>query len=92
MQIAHIVEQSVESSTEVGVAAMLLLVASAVSGLFYLNATTVLQEIEAVLIWSGNGIFWGVFMIVAALGRRRTYIVYRDVAPTERQEPRFETT
>jgi hypothetical protein len=56
----------------------------------FLNSSTVLQEISALLMWSGNGIFWGVIMITAALGRKRTYVVYRDVAPAERQEPRFE--
>lgn len=87
VQIAHIVE-TIESSGGGAFAAICMLIASAISFFVYLNSTTILQEISALLIWSGNSIFWGVIMIVAALGRKRTYIVYRDVAPTERQEPR----
>lgn len=89
VQIAHMVE-TIESSGGVAAAAICLLIASAISFFTFLHSSTVLQEISALLMWSGNGIFWGVIMIVAALGRKRTYIVYRDVAPAERQEPRFE--
>jgi len=89
VQIAHMVE-TIESSAGVALAAICLLIASAISFFVFLHSSTVLQEISALLMWSGNGIFWGVIMITAALGRRRTYVVYRDVAPAERQEPRFE--
>jgi hypothetical protein len=89
VQIAHMVE-TIESSGGVAAAAICLLIASAISFFIFLHSSTVLQEISALLMWSGNGIFWGVIMITAALGRKRTYIVYRDVAPAERQEPRFE--
>jgi hypothetical protein len=89
VQIAHMVER-IESSGGVAAAAICLLIASAISFFVFLNSSTVLQEISALLMWSGNGIFWGVIMITAALGRKRTYVVYRDVAPAERQEPRFE--
>ena len=89
VQIAHMVE-TIESSGGVAAAAICLLIASAISFFIFFHSSTVLQEISALLIWSGNGIFWGVIMIVAALGRKRTYIVYRDVAPTERQEPRLQ--
>jgi predicted membrane protein len=89
VQIAHMVE-TIEGGGGVGVAALFLVIASVISFIIFLNSSTVLQEISALLIWSGNSIFWGVIMIVAALGRKRTYVVYRDVAPAERQEPRFE--
>jgi hypothetical protein len=92
VQIANIIEQAVESSGGVASAAVLLIIFSVVSAIDYFAATTVFEQIVALLIWIGNGIFWGVIMIVAALGRRRTYIVYRDAVPTERREPRFETT
>jgi hypothetical protein len=91
VQIAHMVE-TIEGGGGVVAAAICLLIASAISFFVYLHSSTVLQEISALLIWSGNSIFWGVIMIVAALGRKRTYVVYRDVAPAERPEPRFERT
>jgi hypothetical protein len=89
VQIAHMVE-TIEGSGGVAAAAICLLIASAISFFVFMHSSTVLQEISALLMWSGNGIFWGVIMITAALGRKRTYVVYRDVAPAERQEPRFE--
>jgi hypothetical protein len=91
VQIAHMVE-TIEGGGGVGVAALFLVISSVASFFIFLHSSTVLQEISALLIWSGNSIFWGVIMIVAALGRKRTYIVYRDVAPAERQEPRLEKT
>jgi len=82
VRIAHIVE-SVESGGGVASAAVLLVIASAGSAFMFLSSTTILQEIAALLVWTGNGVFWGVIMITASLSRRRTYIVYRDVGPSE---------
>lgn len=90
VQIAHMIEENMNDGGGVGAAALMLFIFSIVAMFTYYGATTVFQEIVALLIWIGNGVFWGVIMIVAALGRKRTYIVYRDVAPAERQEPRFE--
>ncbi len=89
VQIASIIELGAGSSSAVGLAAVLLVISSLASGFVYLNATTVFQEIVALLMWIGSDVFWGVIMIVSAVGRERTYIVYRDVASTERQEPNF---
>src|SRR5690349_10701315 len=46
----------------------------------YMSATTVLQQIAALLIWIGSSTFWGLFIIGGLLARRHTHLVYSDLA------------
>lgn len=56
-------------------------VLATIACLFHFIATdTVLQEIAVLLLWVGNGVFWGSFMIVSAISERHTYLVYSDIA------------
>ncbi len=83
-----------------GVLMTILIIFSLVSATSYYTAETVFQQIAALLMWIGNGVFWGVIMIVTAVLQPRTYIVYREEQKfdvnvgkfmhdisTERQEP-----
>ena len=86
VQIAHITEHIMFSGG--GAFAVLMLVLFNIAlGITFIAVPNVLQQIVAVLSWIGWNILWG---IGAIIGRRRTYMVYRDAQPTERQEPRFE--
>ena len=58
----------------------MLIVFSFVSAGVYAGATTVFQEIVALLIWIGSSTFWGIFIIAGMAGRRTTYIVYSESA------------
>jgi hypothetical protein len=80
VQIAHITEHVVFSGGGAFAVAMLFLSNVALT-ITYLSVTNVLQQNVALLSWIGWNILWG---IGAIIGRRRTYIVYRDVPPTER--------
>jgi hypothetical protein len=49
----------------------------------YYSAENASQQIVALLIWIGNGIFWGVLIIAGTISRTRTYIVYSDIPPPQ---------
>lgn len=51
-----------------------------VSAGMYTSATTILQQIAALLIRIGNNTFWGIFIIAGEIGRKHTHIVYSDIA------------
>ncbi len=61
-----------------GVPVTFLIIFSLVSATSYYTAETVFQQIAALLMWIGNGVFWGVIMVVTAVLQPRTYIVYRE--------------
>lgn len=88
-QIAHIVEQKVSQDSGAGGAGLLLIIFSAISLYKYFTAETFNQQIVALLLWIGNGIFWGVFFVGMLISHARTSTIYRDLPPAEPQEPRF---
>ncbi len=45
----------------------------------FMGATTVLQEIAALLIWIGSSTFWGLFIIGGLLARKQMHLVYSDL-------------
>jgi hypothetical protein len=87
IQIAHIVQQNVARDSSG--AGFPLLIFSAVSLFKYFTAETTDQQIVALLLWIGNSTFWGSIFIGAMISHSRTSIVYRDMPPAERQEPRM---
>ena len=87
IEIARIVESGVVHNTGAGGIGLFLLIFSAISMLKYFAAETVNQQIVALLLWIGNGVFWGSFMVTAAISRGKISTVYRDQAPADRQEP-----
>jgi hypothetical protein len=87
IEIARIVESGVVHNTGAGGIGLFLLIFSAISVLKYFAAETVNQQIVALLLWIGNGVFWGSLMLVATISRGKTSTVYRDQAPAERQDP-----
>jgi hypothetical protein len=88
VRIARIVEDTLGGGGGGGFAALMLIIFSIVATYSYYRAETVFQQIVALLIWIGNSTFWGIFILVPVLIRRRTYVVYRDVQePPARQEP-----
>jgi hypothetical protein len=87
VQIAHIVQKNVARDSSG--ASFPLLIFSVVSLYKYFTAVTTDQEIVALLLWIGNSTFWGAIFIGAMISHSRTSIVYRDMPPAERQEPRM---
>ena len=85
VQIAHMTEH-VSFTFGGGFAVAMLILFNIALTITYLTVTNVLQQNVALLSWVGWNILWG---IGAIIGRRREYIIYRDVVPAERQEPRL---
>lgn len=84
VEIARITEHVVFSGGGMFAVLMLILFNIGLT-ITYVAATNILQQNVAMLSWIGWNILWG---IGAIIGRRRTYVVHRNVHP-ERQEPRF---
>lgn len=80
IQFAKIIEEQEGLGAGTIVAGLMLIIFSFVSAGMYANASTVFQEIAALLIWIGNCAFWGIFIIAGAIGCKKTHIVYSDVA------------
>jgi hypothetical protein len=87
VQIAKIVDPGTAGGAGVGGVALLLFT---VYCLFkYFAAETLNEQIVALLLWIGNGVFWGSLTIAAVISGGKTSIVYRDQVAAERQEPRL---
>jgi accessory gene regulator protein AgrB len=82
IQFAKIVEGYEGSSGGVIITVLMLIIFSFVSAGIYASATTVFQEMVALLIWIGSNTFWGTFLVALTIARKRTYIVYSDIAVT----------
>ena len=52
-------------------ATVMLLFSSLVSWLVYISADTIFEQIAALLMWIGNCVFWGIFIIVSAIHTRK---------------------
>lgn len=52
-------------------ATVMLLFSSLVSWLVYISADTIFEQIAALLMWIGNCVFWGIFIVVSAIGHTR---------------------
>ena len=52
-------------------ATVMLLFSSLVSWLVYISADTIFEQIAALLMWIGNCVFWGIFIVVSAVGHTR---------------------
>jgi hypothetical protein len=87
VQIAKIIDPGTVGEARVG--GIALLIFSVICLFKYFSADTFNGQIVALLLWIGNGVFWGAFMIVAAVSGGRTSVVYRDQVPAGRQEPRL---
>jgi hypothetical protein len=87
VQIAKIIDPGTIGEARVG--GIALLIFTVICLFKYFSADTFNGQIVALLLWIGNGVFWGAFMIVAAVSSGRTSLVYRDQVPAERQEPRL---
>lgn len=62
-----------------GLGGAMLAISSFIAFMQFVTATTVFQEIAALLIWIGSSAFWGVFIIGGLLARRQTHLVYSDL-------------
>ncbi len=52
-----------------------------VSFMEYNSATTVFQQISALLLWIGGNTFCGIFIVAGMIGSQaKTYVVYSDLA------------
>jgi hypothetical protein len=69
-----------ESGSVGGFFGVTMIISAVVSGITYMLATTVFQEIAALLIWVGGNTFWGIFLIATVLERKQTFVVYSDLA------------
>jgi len=52
-------------------ATVMLLFSSLVSWLVYISADTIFEQIASLLMWIGNCVFWGIFIVVSAISRTR---------------------
>jgi hypothetical protein len=52
-------------------ATVLLLFSSLFSWLVYMSADTIFEQIAALLMWIGNCVFWGIFIVVSAIAYTR---------------------
>jgi hypothetical protein len=80
IQFAKVIVEHAGSSAGVGVAGLMLLIFSFVSAGEFFSATTVLQQIAALLLWIGSSTFFGIFIIAGTIVRKQTYIVYSELA------------
>lgn len=82
-ELAQIIETI--SATPAGGFCMLMLLLHQV-GCFaaFGTSTNVIQEATIACLWIGGNVLWG---LGVALGRRRTYVVYRDVPRDLPDEP-----
>jgi len=65
-------------------ATALLLFFSLFSWLVYISADTIFEQIAALLMWIGNCVFWGIFIVVSALSHTRANNVEHQGDPTKR--------
>lgn len=89
MEIARIVDNGIVRQSAAGVSGMILVICSVISMVKYFAAQTSDQQIVALLLWIGNGVFWGSLMLAAMISSGRTSTVFRDTAPAERNDPRL---
>jgi hypothetical protein len=89
VEIARIVDPGIIRNSAAGGSALILVIVSAVSIFKYFGAQTVNEQIVALLLWIGNGVFWGAFMLGAIISSGKTSVVYREPALTERREPKL---
>ncbi len=87
VEIAKIVDPRTAGGA--GVGGIFLLIFSAYCIFKYLSAETFNEQIVALLLWIGNGVFWGSLTIAAVISGGRTSVVYRDQVPAPRQEPQL---
>jgi uncharacterized membrane protein len=52
-------------------ATVMLLFSSLVSWLVYISVDTIFEQIAALLMWIGNCVFWGIFIVVSAIHTRK---------------------
>jgi hypothetical protein len=65
----------------VGIGGLMLAIFCFVSLMEYASATTVFQQISALLIWIGDNTFCGVLIIAGMISSQaKTYVVYSDIA------------
>jgi hypothetical protein len=48
-------------------AVVMLIISSLISWLVYISADTIFEQIAALLMWIGNCVFWGIFIVVSAI-------------------------
>jgi hypothetical protein len=91
VEIARITEQEVDQNAGAGVAGVCLLIFTGIALFKYFAAENVYQQMVALLLWIGNGVFWGVFLLARMVAAGRISIVYRDANPAivERKEPQI---
>jgi hypothetical protein len=93
IEIARIVEQEMRQNGGAGTAGALLLIFTAMSLFKYFAADNVYQQMVALLLWIGNSVFWGVFLLARMIASGRISVVYRNEPPggratsAERREP-----
>lgn len=78
VELARISEQ-IETTTGGGFGIVMLVLHQFFIFIWFASAKTAFQEISIATLWVGGNVLWG---LVAALGRRRTYVVTRE-APRE---------
>jgi hypothetical protein len=74
---AKIIDEA-DGSAAAGLGGLMLAIFSLISFMQFATATTVLQEIAALLIWIGSNTLCGIFIIGGLLARRQTH-VYSDL-------------
>ena len=52
-------------------ATVMLLFSSLFSWLVYISADTIFEQIAALLMWIGNCVFWGIFIVISAIHTRK---------------------
>lgn len=87
VEIAQIVDNGIVRQSAAGASGLILVIFSVISVIKYFAAQTTDQQIVALLLWIGNCVFWGTFMLGAMISSGRTSTVYREAAPAERREP-----
>ena len=53
------------------IATAMLLLSCLFSWLVYMSTDTIFEQIAALLMWIGNCVFWGIFIVVSAIGHTR---------------------
>lgn len=85
VEIARVVENSLPQRASVAVLGLLLLLLSALCLIKYFVARTSEEQIIALLLWIGNIMFWGVFLISNLISIGRTSVINRDATPVDHE-------
>lgn len=87
IEIARVVESNIDHRVGAGVLGFFLVLSTIYCLIEYSFAQSAERQMVTLLLWIGNSLFWGVFLLANLISRGRTSVIYRDATPSD-YEPR----